>query len=74
MADTFNENAYKFYQDGLQVLKDIKANTDETLKKQDQIISLQEETIKRVNMANIHLESMTELDLELDEVEDLINY
>lgn len=74
MADAFNENAYLFYKDGLALLKEIKEKTDESLRKQEQIIYEQGEAIKRLKMANIHLESMTELDLELEEVEELNNY
>ena len=68
MADTFNEHAYKFYQDGLTILKEIKANTDEIMLKQEQTMSLQEHNLKQAKMANVYLESMTDLRLTEDDI------
>ena len=69
MSKTFNEHAYKFYQEGLTLLQNIKANTDEIIDKEKEIICMQEETLKRLKMANIHLDTMTELRLDENDVD-----
>ena len=45
MADTFNENAYQFYKDGLNVLKGIKEDTEELIVLNQHSIGLQEDIL-----------------------------
>ncbi len=69
MATTYNEKALKFFEDGLTFLENIKTNTDEIIDKNKEIVCMQEETLKRLKMANIHLDTMTELRLDENDVD-----
>lgn len=69
MTKTFNESAFEFYRDGLTILNDIKANSNEMLDNQKEIIIMQEETLKGIKMANIHLDTMTELRLDENDID-----
>lgn len=68
MAETFNEHAYTFYRDGLSYLAEIKANTEKTIELQEQAICLQENALVQIKMANEHLDSITDLGLETDDI------
>mgnify|MGYP003640734628 CR=1 FL=1 len=57
---TYNEKALTFYEDGLTILKEIKSNTDTIMLRQDQAISMQDETLKQSKITNVYLESMTD--------------
>lgn len=69
MAKTYNEKALKFFDEGLTFLENIKINTDEIIEKNKEIICMQEDTLKRLKMANIHLDTMTELRLDENDVD-----
>lgn len=69
MSKDFNSKAYTFYEEGLTFLENIKTNTDEIIEKNKEIICMQEETLKRLKMANIHLDTMTELRLDENDMD-----
>ena len=68
MTKTFNENAFKFYEEGLVILKEIKAKQDEILLKQDETTCILGQALTQVKLNNIYLESMTDLRLTDDDI------